>query len=155
MYRGILIACILLIILNSCTQKVTDPQVLIDADLAFSAMSEDVGASAAFTEYADPEVVLFRNGTVPIQGHSALVEYYTTISDDNAILTWKPENAEIAVSGDLGYTWGNYYLNVTDSLGNVSNLTGNYVSIWKKQPNGDWKFVLDGGTVPQPTTAQE
>ena len=145
----------LVIVLFSCSGQKPDPQVLIDTDLSFSEMSEQEGATAAFLEYADSGVVLFRNGVTPIQGYSALAEFYSSIPPNEAKLTWRPENAEIAASGDLGYTWGNYYLESSDSLGNMNKQQGNYVSIWKKQADGRWKFVLDGGTVPQPVSSNQ
>jgi len=42
----------------------------------------------------------------------------------------------------MGYTYGIYALalNQNDSLS-----FGTYVSIWKKQKDGTWKFVLDSG----------
>ena len=55
-------------------------------------------------------------------------------------LTWKPDGGEIATSGDLGFTYGIYKLEMKDTV-----LKGTYVSIWKKQTDGKWKFVLDSG----------
>jgi ketosteroid isomerase-like protein len=46
--------------------------------------------------------------------------------------------AEIARSGDLGYSYGIYELILPDTT-----LRGTYVNIWKKQNNGEWKFVLN------------
>ncbi len=57
-------------------------------------------------------------------------------------MTWKPKGANVAASGDLGYTYGVYEIH-TSAQDTV--LYGTYVSIWKKQQNGKWKFVLDSG----------
>ncbi len=43
---------------------------------------------------------------------------------------------------DLGYTYGYYTMTFKED---GSTQHGNYVSIWKKQAGGDWKFVLDTG----------
>jgi len=134
--------------LVSCNRDISDPQVLVEADMAFSEMSDTEGISNAFIYYADSSVVMLRNGNDPIEGYSALVESYRNESSSNTSLTWHPENAEIAASGELGYTWGKYFLTTTDSLNQINNQTGYYVSIWKKQSDGTWKFVLDGGTTP-------
>jgi len=58
--------------------------------------------------------------------------------------------AEIARSGDLGYTYGNYEFITMDSLQKESKTYGNYVTIWKRQADGSWKYVLDGGVSTPP-----
>jgi hypothetical protein len=40
----------------------------------------------------------------------------------------------------LGYTYGNYQLKMDTLIEK-----GTYVSIWKKDENGHWKYVLDSG----------
>ena len=60
-------------------------------------------------------------------------------------LTWAPVKAEMADSGDLGYTYGNYQLKNKDKDGKFVTRYGKYASIWKKQKNGSWKVVLDMG----------
>ena len=50
-------------------------------------------------------------------------------------------------SADLGYTFGNWILTKID--GNKRH--GVYYTFWKKQKNGEWKFVFDGGnSTPEP-----
>ncbi len=66
-------------------------------------------------------------------------------------LTWAPVKAEMAASGDLGYTYGNYVLKAKDKDGKLVTQYGKYASIWKKQKDGSWKVVLDmGNSSPEP-----
>jgi ketosteroid isomerase-like protein len=60
-------------------------------------------------------------------------------------LTWAPVKAEMAASGDMGYTHGNYVLKSKDKDGKIVARYGKYASIWKKQKDGSWKVVLDMG----------
>jgi ketosteroid isomerase-like protein len=60
-------------------------------------------------------------------------------------LTWAPIKAEMAASGDMGYTYGNYQLKSKDKDGRLVTRYGKYASIWKKQKDGSWKVVLDMG----------
>jgi ketosteroid isomerase-like protein len=69
-------------------------------------------------------------------------DIYLPGTDSGLMLTWVPVKAEISLSGDLGYTFGNWELFVKSS---DTTLYGNYVSIWKKQADGSWKYVLDAG----------
>ena len=61
--------------------------------------------------------------------------------------------AEMAASGDLGYTFGNYVATSKDKDGKVVKHYGKYVTIWKKQADGSWKVAMDtGNSSPEPGT---
>ena len=55
-----------------------------------------------------------------------------------AVLMWWPVAAVIAESGDLGCTVGEAKI---ESLKQYSK----YLTIWRRQRDGNWKFVADGG----------
>lgn len=112
---------------------------VLNTDLAFSDMSRQVGMKKAFIEYISDEGVLLRPGHLPLRGADA-IDFLSQLSDSDYTLTWKPSRGEISKSGDLGYTYGVYELSTTDTV-----YKGTYVSIWKKQSDGSWKFVLDSG----------
>ena len=128
----------------SCKPKKGPPKVvsaddIIKADKAFSGMSRSSGMKKAFLEYIDNEGILLRAGHPPIVGADA-IDFLSQVNDSSYILTWTPDGGEMASSADLGYTYGIYTLEMKDTV-----LKGTYVSIWKKQKNGSWKFVLDSG----------
>ncbi|MGA8309112.1 MAG: nuclear transport factor 2 family protein, partial [Terriglobales bacterium] len=59
--------------------------------------------------------------------------------------------AEMAASGDLGYTFGNYVLKSKDKDGHAVAHYGKYATVWKKQKDGSWKVVMDmGNSSPNP-----
>jgi ketosteroid isomerase-like protein len=60
-------------------------------------------------------------------------------------LTWAPVQAEMAASGDLGYTFGNYVLKAKDKDGKPVVEYGKYATVWKKQKDGNWKVAMDMG----------
>lgn len=123
---------------------------LIKTDKEFSERSVKNGIAAAFIAYADEDVILMRDKQFPILGIKELKEYYSKIKNGNARLEWSPVKAEVSTSGELGYTFGNWIYSIKDSKDPVY---GNYVTIWKKQKDGSWKFILDGGnTTPPPAT---
>ena len=137
------------------TEEKADPKQLLDVDMAFSKMSGEKGAKEAFLFYASDSVVKLRNKEFPIIGKNALKQMFDGDADaKNTSLTWEPVKAEISTSGDLGYTYGNYKLRLDDSLTtDTKAFYGNYITIWKKQADGSWKYVLDGGnSTPDPAT---
>jgi len=65
--------------------------------------------------------------------------------EKTSTLKWEPIFTDMSSSGDFGYTHGKYESINLDSLGNEQVRYGNYVTIWKKQTDGNWKFVFDAG----------
>jgi len=63
----------------------------------------------------------------------------------NLKLTWTPAKADVAASGDLGYTFGTWELTGQSQDGSPIRETGKYSTVWKKQRDGSWKVVLDLG----------
>lgn len=115
--------------------------VLLQADMDFSLLSAKKGMKHAFLEYIDSNGILLRPGILPISGADA-VDYLIAQNDTGYILSRTPKNAEVSLSGEMGYTFGSYEVRpkIKDTV-----LYGTYVSIWKKQADGKWKFVLDTG----------
>ncbi len=114
---------------------------MMDADRAFSKMSEEKGMKNAFLEYIDSNGVLLRPNHLPIVGADA-IDYLIQQNDSTYTLKWEPRNGTVAHSGELGYTYGIYALKPTDK---DTIIYGTYVSIWKKDSKGNWKYVLDSG----------
>ena len=63
-------------------------------------------------------------------------------------LTWAPDVAEVAASGDLGFTRGRYELKSPGDDGETVSQFGYYVSIWRKGEDGRWRAAVDIGTPP-------
>ncbi len=114
---------------------------LMKADEDFSALSEAKGMKTAFLEYIDSNGILLRPNTLPIAGADA-IDFLIATNDSGYTMTWQPKSAVVALSGELGFTYGLYEIkpSVKDTL-----LYGTYVNIWKKQQDGKWKFVLESG----------
>ncbi len=119
----------------------TERMNMMDSDRAFSKLSGEVGMKRAFLEFIDSNGVLLRPNQLPLVSGDA-VDFLTQLNDSDFVLTWNPKNGRIAQSADLGYTYGIYTLKTAKS---DTTLYGTYVSIWKKQLDGSWKFVLDSG----------
>ncbi len=130
------------LVLFSCSEKkpVANPQVLMDADSAFSDYSVNHGMQKAFIEFAHDSVVLLKPNRMPIVGKQDLIKSYHGKSDNSFVLTWKPANAVIAESGDLGYTYGFWTFTSSNETSH-----GTYLTVWKKNATGHWKYIADTG----------
>ena len=98
-----------------------------------------------FVSLVDDDAVFFGKGVA--RGKNAVSKAWLPFFTDRTLfLKWYPTQAEVSASGDLGYTIGEYERIGKDASGNPATVTGNYVSIWRKQRDGRWKIVLDIGT---------
>lgn len=123
----------------------SDKQELITADTEFSNLSAEKGMHEAFLTYMDENVVMLKPYQYPIVGREKHREIYSQNSDTGFTLTWKPSFADISKSGDLGYTYGIWEITARDSTGKEVKGNGTYATVWKKDSEGKWKFVLDTG----------
>lgn len=114
------------------------------ADIEFSDYSKANGMKSAFLEFVHPNGVLLRPFTMPIVGYDAIKKVLDEGSTD-ITLTWAPLYGDVSQSGELGYTYGTYELGFKNDKGEQEIRKGTYVSIWKKDENGKWKWVLDTG----------
>jgi ketosteroid isomerase-like protein len=114
-----------------------DPAELLHADSAFAVLSVTSGAKNAFLAFSAEDAISFGGGTEITQGRQAIGAGFDGFPA-GAVLEWWPVAAEIAPSGDLGCTVGEAKI---ASLNHYSK----YLTIWRRQPDGTWKFVADGG----------
>lgn len=100
----------------------------------------------SFVALVDDEAIFFGKGVA--RGKNAVSKAWLPFFTDRTLfLKWYPTQAEVSSSGDLGYTIGEYERIGKDAAsGYPAAVTGNYVSIWRRQPDGRWKIVLDIGT---------
>jgi ketosteroid isomerase-like protein len=116
-----------------------DPAVLLEIDRSFSNRAEGFGIQKAFQSYASPNVRLYRDNSFPMVG----LEYSLTyLSDFTGTYHWTPLSVDMALSADLGYTYGTgeYITERTDSL-TVKRFS--YLRIWKIDNEGSWKMALE------------
>jgi ketosteroid isomerase-like protein len=114
---------------------------VLQADRDFAAMSVARNAQVAFETFAAPTAVAVGE---PAYGPQAIGQ---GLAGDGFVLTWGPVAGGISGSGDLGYTIGYAKTQLLNPDGSPAGASySKYVTVWQRQPNGEWKYVADGGT---------
>jgi ketosteroid isomerase-like protein len=122
-------------------------QEMVKTEQAFSKMAQDKTIREAFMTFIADDGLLFRPGAV--NGKKWMLEHPVPPSDKKPLLAWQPAFAGMAESGDMGFTTGPWEFKGDIKDENPSGY-GHFVTVWKKQPDGSWKFVVDLGiTHPQ------
>lgn len=121
---------------------------LRQTELAFSKLCGEKGMKESFLFYADEEVIkLNGEGQFPIISKDSLKASFGDDEREKFTLQWYPTKVEVSKSADLGYTFGNWTMTTAEN----KKRYGIYYTVWKKQKNGEWKFIFDGGnSTPEP-----
>jgi ketosteroid isomerase-like protein len=128
-------------------------EVLMKADADFDTEVAAKGLEAWVATFAE-DGMMFRAGE-PVKGKAAIREMMAeAFATPGFSLRWKPVAAEIAASGDLGYTYGTYENRTPGPDGKPQLRTGMYVTIWKKDAQGLWKAAVDLGSAAPPPPAE-
>jgi ketosteroid isomerase-like protein len=101
------------------------------------------GAGFAFEKYAAPDAVIKRANDSLIFGSKAIKGFYSGDNYKNAKANWSPDYIDVSSDGTLAYTYGKYQWVFIDKTGQRQEYKGVFHTVWKKQINGDWKYVWD------------
>ena len=121
-------------------QAQTPLQEMVQTEQAFARMAAEKNTRDAFMTYIADDGLLFRPGAV--NGKKWMTEHPVPPSDKRPLLAWQPSFAGIAASGDLGFTTGPWEAK-PDVNDEKPSGYGHFVTVWKKQPDGSWRFVVD------------
>ena len=147
---------------SGCTQAPTAPaaphdtraideQAIRDTEAAWVkafATKEPAKAEAFYADDADsmlPDTPLMSGKQAILAGMKP------ELGDPNFSLVFAPTKIEIAQSGDIAYSKGTFKYTTTDPKTKKRvGQSGNYVEVYKKQPDGTWKVQEDIATEETP-----
>jgi ketosteroid isomerase-like protein len=112
---------------------------VVEAEHSFAQFSIEHGVKDAFLNFAAPDGVIFRRGPV-----NAIEVWKSRNPAPTGLLTWWPAYADVSRAGDLGWTTGPFEFREKPTDEKPAG-TGHYFTIWRRQPDGSWKFVVDLG----------
>ena len=122
-------------------------QKLVETEQSFARTAEQKGTRTAFLEFLADDGILFS----PTETNGKIV--WQNRAESKSWLNWSPAWADVSSDGSLGYTTGGWSFHpkgVKDS----AKAFGEYLTIWKKQPDGKFKAVLDIGISHEKPLAQ-
>ena len=124
---------------------------LIKMEQEFSSEATTKGTTEAYLSYLADDARFFRQNAFPLAGKEQI---RAALKGKTSVLVVQPTMAYISLSGDLGYAYGTYESRdkTTDSKPSEQ---GNYVRIWKQQPNHQWKIVVDVTVPVRPPAAAQ
>ncbi len=114
---------------------------LMELDARF-ARATLAGGGKAFVGWLAEDAVSLANGKAAVEGREAIAKQ-ATWTPEQYQLTWTPTDAVLSQAGDMGYSWGHYEGRGRDAAGNPIMTSGRYVNLWRLEPDGSWKVILN------------
>jgi len=123
--------------------RAADERAVREADAAWSkaAAAKDVEAYLSF--FAEDALVLPPNAPMLTGKESMRKGLSEEMANPGFALSWQASKAEASRGGDLAYSIGTYQVTMKDAKGKPVTDRGKYMTVWKKQPDGTWKGLVD------------
>lgn len=116
---------------------------------AFCALAKEKGLNAAFSHFAAPDVAFIDTDPRKFRGPAAVQERMGP-DQPGVVLTWSAYYTDVSDDGTLGYNYGRYESRRAGKDGNEVVRGGWFLTIWKRQADGSWKYVMDNGAPDRP-----
>ncbi|HEY4299594.1 MAG TPA: DUF4440 domain-containing protein [Candidatus Didemnitutus sp.] len=135
--------------LSAAPDKARLKKELVGMEDAFCAMAKNEGLLAAFTHFAAPDVSFLDVDPRKWRGYEA-VRQRMGPDQPGVSVTWSAHFTDVSDDGSLGYNYGRYEWRSPGADGKESVHGGWFLTIWKRQPDGQWRYVMDNGTPDRP-----
>jgi len=100
--------------------------------------------SVAFMSYIDDSVNMMPPGEGPVRGRETLRAWYSSFLSQYHTSSLTLGNREVIVGDAWAVEIGTYEWGLTPTAGGAAVVDkGNYMQVWKKQPDNTWKFARE------------
>lgn len=129
---------LLLFILSVNIFAQNNAQKVYDTEKAFEKAVAEKGIKQGFLEYLADEGFIFN--PLPVNGK----ESWSNRPDSPAALTWNPVFVDVSSNGALAYSTGNGIYR-PKGKDDTTAYYSEYATVWQRQPDGNYKAVIDIG----------
>ena len=135
---------VLAAVVGPAAQDAVPPALLAMAETEreFARAARVKGIRDSFLEFFAADSIAFTPDAVPARAR--LLEQKSTPFAVNELL-WEPRTGDVAASGELGWLTGPSTF-IDHSAKDAAPHYGNYLSVWRKQPDGRWRVFIDVGS---------
>lgn len=122
---------------------------LVATEKAFAQMAKDKTVKQAFLEFLADDAIVFEPTAVNAK------TFWAARPESSSLLSWDPVWADISSDGKMGYTTGDWEFRPKGENDDPVAF-GQYITVWKIQPAGKFKAILDIGiSHKKPETAEK
>ncbi len=122
-----------------------------DQAWASAAAEKDLGRTVA--HWTD-DATLMPPDMAALKGKDAIRQYVAAgFQSPGFSVTWKAQEMIVGPSGMMAYEIATNQFTIADSAGALHTTAGKAVTVWRKDPDGVWRCVVDIWNNQAPTTA--
>ena len=144
------IACGVLLALAGCIHHINVPSetlALLETDRAWARAASTSRNADSVLAYWTEDAHVVMAGEPTRDGMTAIRQMVvSSLAMPGFHVSWTPQRAEVAASGDLGYTVGTNEFSIPDATGKVTTYPGRYITVWRRGRDGRWRCVQDYST---------
>lgn len=120
------------------------PGKIVAAEIAFAKAAREEGQWTAFRQFVAPGGMLHGSG-----GPFEAAPWLATRKDPPVAVQWSPSSIWMSCDGAIAVSRGRS----RDAAG----LVGSFVTVWQRQPNGEYRWIYDTGETddPQPVEVDD
>lgn len=122
----------------------TDKKKLLQRDEEWAALASAGKDIEGILSYWTDDAIVFPPDLPPVVGKAALREYVrASFQIPGFSITWKASDAVVSSDGALGYLIGNNRVTLNGADGALVTITGRAATVWRKEPDGQWRCAVD------------
>ena len=146
--RKFLPVLIIAIIVAACNQSRVDLKAeeaaIMKTDSSWAALAKESTDADKIASYWSDDAVVIAPGQPIVKGRDALRKM---VEDSKNIpgfsITWRSSDVHFSPDGKLAYMSGENLMTMNDSTGKKISIPGRAYTIWRKEPDGNWKCIVD------------
>lgn len=124
---------------------------IMEADAAWmkAAQAKDAAGHASFFTGDGSWLV---EGHPKATGRDAIQKLSETLARNQVSLSWTTEKLEVSEAADYAFQIGAWESVENDAKGRPMKAAGKFLTVWRKQPDGNWKVQADASSPDGPHT---
>jgi len=141
-----LLICIALIV--GCNPSQVDlgaeKTAIMKTDSSWAALAKESTDVDKIASYWSDDAVVIAPGQPVVKGKEALQKMVTDSKNIPGFsISWRSTDVHFSPDGKLAYMSGENLMTMNDSTGKKISIPGRAYTIWRKEPDGNWKCVVD------------
>jgi len=129
---------VLFLTVNIFGQTDNNLQAIAETEKAFARFAAEKDTKSAFLEFTAPDGILFQPNPINTK------TYWNSRGESKGLLSWQPSFVDISSNGVLGWTTGPWEYR-PKGKDDAPVGWGEFATVWQKQPDGKFRFVVDIG----------
>lgn len=117
---------------------------LLERDREWARLASEGKDVERIVSFWTDDAKVYPAGMPVVEGKQAIREFVTgSLSIPGFRIMWETDEVVVSPGGDMAYTTARNHITMPDASGNLRTETGRGVTVWRRDPDGEWRCVID------------